>query len=245
MLIGYRGRLTRMVFHTLKKIFYKHLIKKPIFTVQLRGRVSEKDSVFLEGGAKPCLLKNTREIKKLLKANKDKEIIFEIGFGNGSHINDLASNHSKALIIGSEMYISGVINTLRIAVKNNLKNIRVTSLDARQTLKCFENNSLDKAYILFPDPWPKARHNKRRLLKKPFIENLLSKVRRGGEIVIATDWVDYAIEIKEVLKELTSESGGFAQELEAGRQIPIKETTFAVRAQKEGREIYIIKFVKK
>ena len=229
----------------LKRIYYKTILKKPIFTVQLRGRVSEKDSIFLNGDAKPYLLKNTREIKKLLKASKDKEIIFEIGFGNGSHINDLASHQSKALIIGSEMYMSGVINTLRNSVKNSIKNIKVTNLDARQTLKCFENDSLDKAYILFPDPWPKARHNKRRLLKKQFIEGLLSKVKQGGEIVIATDWADYGIEIQEVLKELVSESRGLTQELEADRQIPIKETTFAMRAQKEGREIYIIKFVKK
>jgi tRNA (guanine-N7-)-methyltransferase len=219
----------------LRSFFHKHIKKTPIYTVQLRGRLSDSDNVFLKTNAKKYILSAGGVEKKVRSSTQP--IFFEVGFGNGSHIVGLAKSYKDTLVIGSEMYMAGVVNTLRSSKREGLDNLFVTSFDAREVLKKLPDNSLDRVYTLFPDPWPKVRHNKRRLVKREFVELTLSKLKQGGLCVIATDWAEYASEIQEVVKKLLEENTVQKTALTEEENRHINETTFAVRAKEEGRGV--------
>jgi len=137
-----------------------------------------------------------------------KPTILEIGFGNGEHLRDLAISNPNKIIIGAEPFANGVAALLSAitnesdnAVLNEYKNIRVHPDDVRLLLKNFENAQFDEIWVLHPDPWPKARHEKRRLLNHEFL-NLLSKhIQNGGKIIIGTDHWGYYDWIIEQLKQ--------------------------------------------
>jgi tRNA (guanine-N7-)-methyltransferase len=219
----------------LRSFFHKHIKKTPVYTVQLRGRLSEADNEFLKTDAKKYILSSGGVAKKVHGSRQP--VFFEVGFGNGSHIVELAKNKKDTLVLGSEMYMAGVVNTLRSRQREGLDNLFVTSSDAREVLKKLPDSSLSRAYTLFPDPWPKVRHNKRRLVKRGFVDLILAKLKFGGLCIIATDWVEYGKEIKEVVHMLKSD--GRVEEIEPTEQERqnIFKTTFALRAQKEGRQI--------
>ncbi len=218
-----------------KKLLHKHIKKTRVQTVQLRGRLSDADNEFLKADAKKHILSAGGVAKKV--QNSQQPIFFEVGFGNGSHIVELARSNNSTLVLGSEMYMAGVVNTLRSSLRQEIANLFVTSSDARVVLKKMPEGSLERVYTLFPDPWPKVRHNKRRLVKKDFIELVLSKIKLGGLCVIATDWADYAEEIIEVVQTLQKSLFIVEGELTKEETQNIFKTTFALRAQKEGREI--------
>lgn len=226
----------------LKKIYHKHIRKTDIPSVQLRGRLTQKDQLFLDQKKGREYLSGRALAVHASKSTKP--ILFEIGFGNGSHIVSLAKENPQALVLGAEMYLAGVVNTLRLAEKERLTNLFVTDQDARQILKKIKKGALTSALVLFPDPWPKARHNKRRLLKAPFINTLLEKIMPGGQIILATDWADYADELEIVLNELAKEKGVRLSQVDGAQATNILQSTFAQRAQKEGRSVYLKKIIK-
>ncbi|MBU0744112.1 MAG: tRNA (guanosine(46)-N7)-methyltransferase TrmB [Gammaproteobacteria bacterium] len=128
-------------------------------------------------------------------------LILEIGFGNGETIFSLAQKYPKQDFIGIEVYKPGVASLLALLHKQPLDNIKIYNEDAILVLeKCIPDNSLDKVLILFPDPWPKKRHNKRRLIQPDFVKLLQKKLKSQGILHIATDWEDYANHIETVLK---------------------------------------------
>jgi tRNA (guanine-N7-)-methyltransferase len=226
----------------IRKFLFKHILKKPIQSVQLRGRLSDKDQAFLDQKKGREYLTAAQLGRKVSKAKN--QVFLEIGFGNGSHIVSLAQRHPDALIIGSEMYMAGVVNTLRLSEKAGVTNLVVTSEDARHTLKKIQKNALQKIYILFPDPWPKARHNKRRLLKGPFFKTLLEKISTGGEIVVATDWAEYADEIQVEFARIVLHKIADMSDVGEEESTPILQSTFALRAEKEGRSVYLKKLIR-
>ena len=219
----------------LKSFYHKHIKKTRVQTVQLRGRLSDADNEFLKADAKKYILSVGGVVKKVQTTKQP--IFFEVGFGNGSHIVELARANNDTLVLGSEMYMAGVVNTLRSSLRQEIANLFVTSSDARVVLKKMPEGSLERVYTLFPDPWPKVRHNKRRLVKKDFIELVLSKIKLEGLCVIATDWADYADEILEVVQTLKMNGQVEETNLAEEETQNIFKTTFALRAQKEGREI--------
>ena len=137
-----------------------------------------------------------------------KSTILEIGFGNGEHLRDLAIANPQSLIIGAEPFINGVaalLSSITNESDNTLfeqyKNIRIWADDVRLLLKEFPNTEFDEIWILHPDPWPKAKHEKRRLLNHEFL-NLLSKhIGQSGIIIIGTDHWEYYDWITEQLKQ--------------------------------------------
>jgi tRNA (guanine-N7-)-methyltransferase len=119
-------------------------------------------------------------------------LILEIGFGGGEHLVAQAGAHPEARFIGVEPFLNGVASCLRHIEESGATNIRLSHGDARDVLSRLPNASLDLVYILFPDPWPKTRHHKRRLIQPEFFDELARVLKRGGEVRFATDWENYA-----------------------------------------------------
>ena len=127
--------------------------------------------------------------------------ILEIGFGNGLSLADMAESHPQQDFFGIEVHKPGVGSLLVQVRKRALQNVRVSHDDAVEVLQHqIPDQSLDRIQIFFPDPWHKKRHHKRRLIQPEFVANLVSKLRAGGEIHVATDWQNYAEHILAVLQ---------------------------------------------
>jgi tRNA (guanine-N7-)-methyltransferase len=119
-------------------------------------------------------------------------LILEIGFGGGEHLVAQAGAQPEARFVGVEPFINGVASCLRHIEESGVQNVRLHQGDARDVIARLPDASLDLVYILFPDPWPKARHHKRRLIQPEFLRDLARVLKAGGEVRFATDWANYA-----------------------------------------------------
>ena len=128
--------------------------------------------------------------------NNNQRFVLEIGFGNGENLVDCAKKDPNSNFIGIEVYPSGIGQCLINANKYDLKNLRLFCNDAVDVLnKRIANESLDVINIFFPDPWPKKRHHKRRLISEDFIVLIKSKLKQNGLVHICTDWAAYGHDI--------------------------------------------------
>ena len=126
--------------------------------------------------------------------------ILEIGFGMGEPTAKIALAHPQNDYLALEVHPPGVGSLLKQIDAQGIQNIRIIQHDAVEVLRDMVNDStLDGVHIFFPDPWHKARHNKRRLIQAPFIAKLVQKIKPGGYIHVATDWQDYAEQVLDVL----------------------------------------------
>jgi tRNA (guanine-N7-)-methyltransferase len=129
-----------------------------------------------------------------------KEYWLEIGFGGGEHLAHQGGLHPEAGIIGCEPYIHGIAALIKHIDDNKLDNIRIYQQDARFLLDALPAQSLNRVFILYPDPWPKARHHKRRLVSKPTLDALARVMKTGAELRLATDDEDYCTWMLEQLQ---------------------------------------------
>lgn len=120
------------------------------------------------------------------------EIWLEIGFGGGEHMAAQADRAREVLILGAEPFQNGVASALRHIDERGLTNVRLQDGDVRDLIANLPDASLTRIFILFPDPWPKARHNKRRLVNAELLVELARVLKPGGRMRFATDWADYA-----------------------------------------------------
>lgn len=118
--------------------------------------------------------------------------MLEIGFGGGEHLAAQAAAHPDQRFIGVEPFLNGVASCLRHIEESGVQNVRLHHGDAREVIARLPDASLDLCYILFPDPWPKLRHHKRRLIQPDFLDALARALKPGGEVRFATDWANYA-----------------------------------------------------
>jgi tRNA (guanine-N7-)-methyltransferase len=119
--------------------------------------------------------------------------ILEIGFGMGDSTAAIAAARPESDYLALEVHTPGVGNLLKLIDEQGLSNLRIIQHDAVEVLRdMIADGSLDGVHIYFPDPWHKARHNKRRLVQSPFVTSLMPKLKTGGYIHFATDWQDYA-----------------------------------------------------
>jgi tRNA (guanine-N7-)-methyltransferase len=120
-------------------------------------------------------------------------LVIEIGFGMGTATAKIANENSGINYLGIEVYRAGIGRLLWEIEKLSLKNIRIIEGDAAIVIeKRIRDNSVSAFHIFFPDPWPKKKHHKRRLIKRPFTDLLASKLLPEGYIYMASDWADYA-----------------------------------------------------
>jgi tRNA (guanine-N7-)-methyltransferase len=119
--------------------------------------------------------------------------ILEIGFGMGDTTAAIAKAHPEQDYLALEVHTPGVGNLLKLIEAEEIGNLRIIRHDAVEVLRdMIPDGSLDGVHVFFPDPWHKARHNKRRLIQGPFVAALVQKLKPGGYIHAATDWQDYA-----------------------------------------------------
>tara|TARA_B100001029_G_scaffold154003_1_gene137952 strand:+ start:385 stop:1095 length:711 start_codon:yes stop_codon:yes gene_type:complete len=128
--------------------------------------------------------------------NKFKKIMIEVGFGNGEHLIFNAKKNQEYLYIGSEVYINGIAKVLKNIKKFDLENIKICGLNFLYLLRSLKFKSINEIYIINPDPWPKKRHNKRRLLNYDTILSMKKVVKKNGRIFVSTDSKDYFDQIK-------------------------------------------------
>ena len=126
-----------------------------------------------------------------------RELWLEVGFGAGEHLFQLASGNPDIGLIGAEPYEMGVAKLLTKLEESPLNNVRLYEGDGRDIIENLPDQGLDRFFLLFPDPWPKTRHHKRRFLQMEMLDLLARKLRPGGELRFATDdksYLPYALE---------------------------------------------------
>jgi tRNA (guanine-N7-)-methyltransferase len=171
------------------------------------------------------------------------ERVLEIGFGNGDTLLALAAQHAERDFLGIEVHEPGVGRVLLNAHHAGLGNIRVSRHDAVEVLEHqLPPSSCDEILVFFPDPWPKKRHHKRRLVQPPFVDLLASRLRANGVLRMATDWEHYAMQMLEVLsacKQLRNAApgGAFAERPESR-----PATRFEKRGRRLGHGVWDLEF---
>ena len=170
--------------------------------------------------------------------------VLEIGFGMGETTAEVAARHPGNDYLGIEVHTPGVGSLLKRIAAAGLTNVRVIQHDAVEVVeKMIAPASLDAVHVFFPDPWPKKRHHKRRLIQPPFIALLASRLKAGAYLHAATDWEDYAQQILEVLSiepTLVNTAAGFAPRPEWRPR-----TKFEARGVRLGHRVWDILFRRK
>lgn len=131
---------------------------------------------------------------------RDADVVLEIGFGMGDSLIEMARQMPEKNFIGIEVHPPGVGRLLGRIAEEQLTNIRVYCDDAVEVLaQCIPDNSLTTLQLFFPDPWPKKRHHKRRIVQPEFVQSIRYKLKTGGQFHMATDWQPYAEHMMEVM----------------------------------------------
>jgi tRNA (guanine-N7-)-methyltransferase len=140
--------------------------------------------------------------------------ILEIGFGMGETTARIAAEHPENDYLAIDVHTPGIGNLLQVIVAEGLANVRIVQHDAVEVLEhMISPATLDGAHVFFPDPWPKKRHHKRRLLQPPFVALLASRLKTGAYLHAATDWEEYAQQMLDVLSaepRLENTADGYA-----------------------------------
>jgi tRNA (guanine-N7-)-methyltransferase len=160
--------------------------------------------------------------------------VLEIGFGNGELLCELASGHPENDYLGLEVYRPGVGRLLGRAAEAGVANLRVMVRDAAQVVaRNLPDACLDAVLIFFPDPWPKKRHHKRRLVQPGFVQLLRRRLRPGGRLHLATDWQDYARHMLAVMEA----AEGMRNLAGTGRYVPRPESRPLTKFERRGRRL--------
>lgn len=169
----------------------------------------------------------------------------EVGFGMGHSLLQMAKAHPEQDFIGIEVHEPGVGVLLQALAKDDIENVRVICHDAVQVLQQMVNDaSLETIQVFFPDPWPKKRHHKRRLIQADFVRLLQRKLITGGLLHLATDWEDYAWHMLAVMRSVPGWQN-LAGEKQFMQQTARPSTKYEMRGQRLGHQIWDLQFVKK
>lgn len=164
--------------------------------------------------------------------------VVEIGFGNGENLAALAARHPERDFLGIEVHPPGVGRLLLALAAADLRNVRVSGHDAVEVLEAqIPERSLDEVQILFPDPWHKKRHHKRRLVQPPFVECVARRLKPGGLLRLATDWQPYAEHMREVLGACAALESLAADGAYMERSPERAPTRFEQRGERLGHDI--------
>jgi len=209
------------------------------------GRLSTGQARGLEEFGPQFLVEYKKEMLDYAAAfGRQAPTILEIGFGMGDTTAHIARQMPDKNFIGVEVHTPGVGSLLKQIGEQGIQNLRLIQHDAFEVLNhMIADGSLAGVHIYFPDPWHKARHNKRRLIQPAFVKLLCEKLATGGYIHLATDWEDYAVQMLEVLGAepmLANTAEGYAPQ-PAYRPL----TKFENRGLKLGHGVWDLVFTKK
>ncbi|MEN4523949.1 tRNA (guanosine(46)-N7)-methyltransferase TrmB [Pantoea agglomerans] len=174
---------------------------------------------------------------------REAPVTLEIGFGMGASLVTMAQNTPHQNFLGIEVHAPGVGACLAAAKEADVQNLRVMCHDAVEVLeKMIPDNSLRMVQLFFPDPWHKARHNKRRIVQVPFAELVMRKLKLGGVFHMATDWEAYAEHMLEVMNSID----GYRNQSKQQNYVPRPETRpltkFEQRGQRLGHGVWDLMF---
>ena len=198
--------------------------------VQRKGRITKSQEDNLNFLHRYHITSHTQI---LLDKSNFKKIILEIGFGNGENLINLAKENSQNLYIGSEVYMAGIGQVLGAINANELTNIRLITGDIRLLIDKINESVFDEVLIICPDPWPKLKHHKRRMINSEFLDSIYKVLNSDGHLFISTDWENYA----ESINESINQNSDF-KILNSSPYENITLTKFQQRAIEEGRKIY-------
>src|SRR3990167_2030312 len=192
-------------------------MKKEIKSYVLRaGRISPRQQYALDHHLEKLTLPMQPTPWCLTEVfGREADTIVEIGFGMGASLYTMATSCPELNFIGVEVHRAGLGSLAADLVDGGLTNVRIAPFDAYEVFRtCIRDTSLAGVQVFFPDPWPKKRHHKRRLIQPDFVHLLVSKLKPGGFIHCATDWREYACHMQSVLSShplLTNQhaAGGF------------------------------------
>ena len=204
--------------------------------VKRKGRITKKQTHSLSSLSE-FSVKSIQEVEDFSK-HFDK-CYLEIGFGNAENIIFQAINNPSYLFIGSEVYMSGIGTLVSSIKENNINNIKIFSDDIRLLLDQSPKKVFDSVIIICPDPWPKEKHHKRRLINKSFLEMIHDFMKDDSNIYISTDWENYA----EGISELFKENKLFKPSLNKSFQKD-SLSKFERRGKDEGRELFEFNYKK-
>ena len=183
---------------------------------------------------------NSGQNKSLNLNSKFKKNIIEIGFGDGKHLFDLAQTNKDTHFIGCEVFINGLGKVLKKIVDNNLTNISLCGLNCLYLLENIKDSSIDKIFIINPDPWEKKRHFKRRLINKEFIALMYKKIKNSGKVIITTDSSSYFSSILEIIKNEEIDFEDSTQKiLDKGDKL-YDISKYQKKGIKKGRKLYLV-----
>ena len=174
---------------------------------------------------------------------REAPVTLEIGFGMGTSLVTMAQVNPQQNFLGIEVHSPGVGACLATAHEEGVENLRVMCHDAVEVLqKMIPDNSLSMVQLFFPDPWHKARHNKRRIVQVPFAELVKSKLKLGGVFHMATDWEPYAEHMLEVMSSID----GYQNQSESNDYVPRPDsrpvTKFEQRGHRLGHGVWDLMF---
>jgi len=208
------------------------------------GRMTDaQKSDYEELSGKWCLPYSNEKLDFKALFGNDNPVVIEIGFGMGQATAIIAREHPDVNYIGIEVHKAGVGRLLGEIKANNLKNIYIIEHDAIEVLEnMIADASADGFHVFFPDPWPKKKHHKRRLMTRPRTNLLASKLKSGGYVYMATDWVPYAEWAMDELKQtegLKNKFSGFAPHQEWRPETKFEAK--GLQAEREIRELFFVK----
>jgi tRNA (guanine-N7-)-methyltransferase len=169
----------------------------------------------------------------------------EIGFGNGELLAELARAHPEIDHLGIEVHRAGVGRLLLEVERSSLTNLRIVCHDAVEVLETLPPDGFDLALVFFPDPWPKKRHHKRRLIEPSFIARLSQVIKPGGVLRLATDWQEYAEQMRAVCAACPALESLGAADGYAERPDFRSPTRFERRGERLGHGVWDLAFVKR
>ena len=191
------------------------------------GRVkSRKISKIKENSLKKYL-----KIKKIKSLSSKKKLILEIGIGMGENLIYLSKKNIKKNIIGVDPFKNGMVNVSDYCINNNVKNIYLYPYVFQKFINKFKKLRFDMIYILFPDPWPKKRHKKRRIVNEEFLKKIFEILKKKGKFFFSTDNLDYFINVKTIIKKFPN-----IKVKKINKIVTIK-TKFYLKAEKKGNKI--------
>lgn len=189
-----------------EKAANKHMLYDPTERrirsfVTRAGRLSDAQARALDELApRFCIAYEKSMLDFVQMFGREAPTVLEIGFGMGETTATIAGSMPETNFVGVEVHTPGVGSLLKQIGEQDLKNLRLIQHDAVEVVRdMIAPESLEGVHVFFPDPWHKARHNKRRLIQSPFVQLLVSRLIPGGYLHCATDWEDYAEQMLEVL----------------------------------------------
>ena len=228
-----------------KPLFYDPTERRIRSFVTRAGRLSTGQARALEEfGPQFCIPYQKNLLDLDAAFGRQAPVILEIGFGMGDTTATIAAGMPDKNFLGVEVHTPGVGSLLKMIGEQGLQNLRIVQHDAVEVVtNMLAPDSLAGVHVFFPDPWHKARHNKRRLIQPPFVNLLASRIAPGGYLHCATDWQDYAEQMLAVLSAepaLANTAEGYAE-----RPDYRPNTKFEKRGLRLGHGVWDLVFTKR